>query len=113
MTLRQGRDINNQFLRFKDSLNSNTIRIQNTKKELVHVNKFYKDSLSTINRMFIDSLNLLHKNINLVERENIRLKNEYDRIQRQIWSDRRERRFTTIGLVFVVFSWATLFSVLR
>jgi len=98
MTVKQGQDINKQFSILKDSIKSNIITIENSKKELFRVNKTFNDSLFSLN-----------KNINSLNEQNVILKEEYLRVKKQIWSDRRERRFTAVGFAFVVLGWSTFF----
>ena len=98
MTVKQGQDINKQFSILKDSIKSNIITIENSKKELFRVNKTFNDTLFSLN-----------KNINSLNEQNVILKEEYLRVKKQIWSDRRERRFTAVGFAFVVLGWSTFF----
>jgi len=105
MTLKQGQDINKEFSILNDSIKSKTVVIENSKKELFRLNRTFNDSLISLNKNIIS----LGKNINSLNEENIRLQEEYLRVKKQVWSDRRERRFTTVGFAFVVLGWSTFF----
>lgn len=100
MTLNQGREINNQFVVLKDSLNNKSKDISLLKTKINQLDFQLKDTVKTYNEKF---LKLNQENIFLVE--------EKKRIEKRIWSDRRERRFTSIGILFATMGWFTLYLI--
>lgn len=100
MTLKQGQEINSQFSILKDSLSTKN----NT---LVDLKKQFRIS----EKSFDDSVNVFKSRIIKLNQENLFLSEEKKRVERQIWSDRRERRFTSIGILFATMGWFTLYII--
>jgi len=99
MTIKQGQEINSQFSTLKDSLNSNTKTIIDLRAKI----KFSEKNLSDTVRAYENKLLDLNK-------ENQFLSEEKKRIEKRIWSDRRERRFTTVGFASVILGWLTFWA---
>ena len=96
MTLKQGREINNQFSNLKDNLSSKMNTISELERQLKLNEKNFQDSLNVFNKKMF---NLTNQNFLLME--------ENKRIQKKIWSDKKERRFTAVGFLTVVIGWLT------
>lgn len=99
MTLKQAQEINVQFTSFKESLATKDKTIIELKSKIGLLEKSMKDSTEQFN-----------SKLSIIFKQNDFLVSENKRIEKKIWSDKRERRFTAIGFVAVITGWLTFFA---
>lgn len=99
MTIKQGEAINTQFTALKADIQ----KANETATAWKQTAAVIKDSL---NRVLIKA----NDSIAFISKQNIFYQQEVERVKKQVWSDRRERRFTAAGILFATMGWLTLFA---